>query len=359
MSVILPSLQEKLIPIYFITSKGIPFYWGEEQQKAFDEIKHDVTHAPVLLMPNSKGHFVLVSDTSKVGYGAALYQKQRGRYHLVAYYSKRLPEAVANYSISGLELTGVMANVAAFKHLLRNANFHVYCDHSALVHILKAKREPPTLRLKKLIENLSEYKFDIYFLKGKEMHISDFLSRHPDDEDSPDEIIPIAFMLQELETDRFPDHLLYLKEEVDALPEQDNYIPYHENDFMFLFSDDKHDNLSLISELYCAENMRIESLKLCREEKSQLHDILNVMTRSMSKTQKADVPAIYPIKGEHKKPEHVKPLPVVEPIVEEIAEQGGPMDQIDSEIADNSAIQEIPLQAVPIKVHDQPLSGYL
>ena len=241
MSMFLPSLQEKLIPIYFITRKGIPFYWGEEQQKEFEDIKKDVTNAPVLLMPNSTGHFVLVSDTSKIGCGAALYQKQRGKYHLVAYYSKRLPEAVANYSISELELTGVMANVAAFKHLLRNANFHVYCDHSALVHILKAKREPPTLRLKKLIENLSEYKFDIYFLKGKEMHISDFLSRHPDDEDSPNEIIPIAFMLQELGNSKFPDHLLYLKEVVDALPEQDNYIPYQEDDFMFIFSNDKHE----------------------------------------------------------------------------------------------------------------------
>ena len=288
MSVFLPSLQEKLIPIYFITRKGIPFYWGEEQPKVFDEIKHDVTHASVLLMTNSKGHFVLVSDTSKVGCGAALYQKQRGRYHLVAYYSKRLPEAVANYSISELELTGVMANVATFKHLLRNANFHVYCDHSALVHILKAKREPPTLRLKKLIENLSEYKFDIYFLKGKKMHLSDFLSRHPDDEDSPNEIIPIVFMLQELEMVKFPDRLLYLKE-VDLLPEQDNYVPYHEDNFMFLFSDDKHDNLSLLSELYSTESTRIETLNVCREEKRQLHDILNIMTRSMSKTKKADV----------------------------------------------------------------------
>ena len=121
-----------------------------------------------------------------------------------------------------------MANVATFKHLLRNANFHVYCDHSALVHILKAKKEPPTLRLKKLIENLSEYKFDIYFLKGKEMHISDFLSSHPDDEGSPNEIIPIAFMLHELGNLEFPDHLLYLEEKVDELPEQDNYIPYQE-----------------------------------------------------------------------------------------------------------------------------------
>ena len=280
MSIFLPSLQEKLIPVYFITRKGIPFYWGEEQQKAFNDIKHDVTNAPVLLMPNSTGHFVLVSDTSKVG----LYQNQRGKYHLIAYYSKRLPEAVANYSISELELTGVMANVAVFKHLLRNANFHVYCDHSALVHILKAKREPPTLRLKKLIENLSEYKFDIYFLKRKEMHISDFLSRHPDDEDSTNEIIPIAFMLQELETSKFPDHLLYLKEQVDALHEQDNYIPYHEDDFMFLFSDDKHDNMSLLSELCSTKYTRIDSLCVCKEEKKHLHDILNIMTRSMNKS---------------------------------------------------------------------------
>ena len=36
-------------------------------------------------MPNSTGHLVLVSDTSKIGGGAALYQKQRGKYHLVAY----------------------------------------------------------------------------------------------------------------------------------------------------------------------------------------------------------------------------------------------------------------------------------
>ena len=31
------------------------------------------------------------------------------------------------------------------------------------------------------------------------------------------------------------------------------------------------------------------------------------MTRSMSKAKQTDVPAIYPLKGEHKKPEHVKP----------------------------------------------------
>ena len=82
------------------------------------------------------------------------------------------------------------------------------------------------------------------------------------------------------------------------------------------------------------------------------------MTRSMSKSKKADVPAIYPLKGEHKKPEHVKLPPVVEPIVEETAEQSEPVGQIDSDIAELPAIQGMPLQAVPTKVHDQPFSGY-
>ena len=362
MSIFLPSLQEKLIPIYFITRKGIPFYWGEEQQNAFDDIKHDVTNAPVLLMPNSTGHFVLVSDTSKVGCGAALYQKQRGKYHLVAYYSKRLPEAVANYSISELELTGVMANVAAFKHLVRKSNFHVYWDHSALVHILKGKRDPPTLRLKKLIENPSEYKFNIYFIKGKEMYISDFLSRHPDDEDSPNEIIPIAFMLQELETPKFPDHLLYLKEEVDALPEQENYVPYHEDDFMFLFSDDKHDNMSLLPDLYIAEYTRIDLLCVCKQEKRHLHDILNIMTRNMSKSKKTDVPAIYPLKGEHKKPEHVRPQSVETHIVPIQSEQRD-CDQVEQrdqvEPAALPDVVDLPktneVHTTPPKVHDHPV----
>ena len=160
LSMFLKDLQTKLIPIYHLTKKGVPFHWGELQQKAFDMIKKDLTEAPVLAMPNNKGHMVLVSDTSKIACGSALYQEQKGRYRLIAYFSKKLPLSAQRYSISELELTGIYVNVTAFKHLLRNYNFTLYCDHSALVHIMNGKKEPPTLRLKKLIENLSDYKFE-------------------------------------------------------------------------------------------------------------------------------------------------------------------------------------------------------
>ena len=64
LSIFLPKLQEHLIPIYHLTRKGIPFYWGEEQEKAFRAIKVCLVNPPVLVMPNEKGHFVLVSGTS-------------------------------------------------------------------------------------------------------------------------------------------------------------------------------------------------------------------------------------------------------------------------------------------------------
>ena len=150
LSVFLENLQTKLIPIYQITRKGIPFYWGEEQENAFQGIKKALTSPPVLVMPNNTGHLVLVSDTSKVGCGGALHQKIRQMYRLVSYCSKKLPEAVQRYSISELELTSLLANISTFKHILKNAIFDVYCDHSALVHIINSKKRPTNIEIKKI-----------------------------------------------------------------------------------------------------------------------------------------------------------------------------------------------------------------
>ena len=44
-------------------------------------------------MPNKTGSFYLYSDTSKFATGSALYQIQSGQPTLIAYASKRLPEA--------------------------------------------------------------------------------------------------------------------------------------------------------------------------------------------------------------------------------------------------------------------------
>ena len=84
--------------------KSKPFYWGEEQQDSFKEIKCRLMRPLVLHMPNKMGRFHLYSGTSKFMTDSTLYQIQNGKPKLITYASKRLPEAAKSYFITELEL---------------------------------------------------------------------------------------------------------------------------------------------------------------------------------------------------------------------------------------------------------------
>ena len=197
-SMFCPELQKLLKPIYELTKKGRPFVWGDEQQKAFDEIKSRLLKSPILSMPDRRGRFLLYSDTSKFATGSALYQVQDGKPKLVAYASKSMPEAAMNYSITELEMCGLAINIASFAHLLKRVDFDAVVDHLAIAHIMKSKMEPAKNRIKRLLEILSSYSFNLYHIKGKDMVLSDFLSRQIEDDSDPHEIIPISFNIKEI-----------------------------------------------------------------------------------------------------------------------------------------------------------------
>ena len=143
-----PELQKPLKPVYDLTRKGKPFHWGKEQQDSFTEIKRRLVKPAVLHMPNQTGRFHLYSDTSKFATGSTLYQIQGGKPKLIAYASKRLPEAAKTYSITELELCGLAINITSLAHLLKKVDFDAIVDHMALTHIIKSKAEPATTRIK-------------------------------------------------------------------------------------------------------------------------------------------------------------------------------------------------------------------
>ena len=76
--------------------------------------------------------------------------------------------------------------------------FDTVVDHLAITHIMKSKMEPATNRIKSLLEILSSYSFNLYYIKGKDMILSDFLSRQIEDDSDPHEIIPISFNIKEI-----------------------------------------------------------------------------------------------------------------------------------------------------------------
>ena len=102
-----------------MTRKGRQFIWGKEQWDAFEEIKQRLAKAQILHIFNHEGRFHLYSDTSTFATGSALYQIQKGKPKLMAYASKRYPEAVKSFLITELELCGLAINIANFSHLLK------------------------------------------------------------------------------------------------------------------------------------------------------------------------------------------------------------------------------------------------
>ena len=118
-------------------------------------------------MPNKRGRLHLYSDTSKFATGKSLYQIQNGKPKLIAYVSKRLQEAAKSYSITELELCGLAINIASFSHLLKRVDFDVIVGHLALMYIIKSNMEPATTRIKRLLELISSYSFNLHYMRGK------------------------------------------------------------------------------------------------------------------------------------------------------------------------------------------------
>ena len=86
----------------------------------------------------------MYSDVSKFATGSALYQIQNGQPKLIAYASKRMPEAAKNYSITELEMCVLAINIVSFAHLLNKVDFDMIIDQLAITHIMKSKAEPTT-----------------------------------------------------------------------------------------------------------------------------------------------------------------------------------------------------------------------
>ena len=100
-------------------------------------------------------------------------------------------------------MCALVINIASFVHQLRKVDFDAVVDHLAIMYIMRSKVEPATTRIKRLLEVLSSYSFNLYYIKGKDMILSDFLLRQNVDDSNPCEIIPISFNLRAVLQDKY------------------------------------------------------------------------------------------------------------------------------------------------------------
>ncbi|GFO33610.1 Pol polyprotein [Plakobranchus ocellatus] len=92
-------------PLLDLVRKGQPniMNWGDSQERAYNSLKVAVTSKPVLQLPDVNKKFVLRTDASDRGLGAALMQENEGTLFLVAYASKKLTDRERKYSVTESE----------------------------------------------------------------------------------------------------------------------------------------------------------------------------------------------------------------------------------------------------------------
>ena len=72
-------------PLYNLLEKDAKFFWDEDCQKSFEELKAYLTTAPIMRAPNWKLPFEVMCDASDLTIEAVLGQREKGKPYVVYY----------------------------------------------------------------------------------------------------------------------------------------------------------------------------------------------------------------------------------------------------------------------------------
>ena len=113
------------IVAHLITSlKKDAYQWSPVAQQAFDQSKHAMTSAPVLILPNFEQEFVLETDASNLGIGAVLMQREQP----ISYFSKKLSWCMQQAYTYVRELYAIIEAVKKWRQYLLGRLFVIRTD---------------------------------------------------------------------------------------------------------------------------------------------------------------------------------------------------------------------------------------
>lgn len=165
----------KAEPLNRLRRKDVQFVWGIDQQRAFQQLKNDVSSPPVLALPDFQKKFIVQTDSSSLAIAAVLLQEYDGFFRPLHYISRRLTEAELKYTIFEKEALAVIMAFDKFHVYLDSKSFDLYTDNSALSYCLSGSKHVG--RLARWALKLSAYKYTVRPIRGSENVVADALSR--------------------------------------------------------------------------------------------------------------------------------------------------------------------------------------
>lgn len=171
-------------PLTKLTKKDSVWRWGPEENEAFEQLKKIFSTEPVLAQWDPERDTVLEADCSGYALGGCLSQVDKhGRLRPVAYYSKRLSGAEANYPIHDKEMLAIITCLQEWKAELRSVAkpFTILSDHKNLDYFMTKRLLNE--RQARYYDVLQQFNFILKWRPGNSCERPDALSRR--DQDKP------------------------------------------------------------------------------------------------------------------------------------------------------------------------------
>ncbi|CAC5389960.1 unnamed protein product [Mytilus coruscus] len=173
LSKFIPNLSQVDAPSDENILKSDVLFTGEyEQDKSFQELKRLCSTTPVLAFFDVKKPVEIECDASQ-GLGAVLMQEGR----VIAYISRSLSESEKRYAQIEKEMLSIVFSTKKFHCYIFGKKTVIHNDHKPLEQIFKKPLLAAPLRIQKMMLKLQWYDIQVCYRKGKDMNISDDLSR--------------------------------------------------------------------------------------------------------------------------------------------------------------------------------------
>jgi hypothetical protein len=176
------NLKELMLPLRPLLKQKKIFVWKQQHQNAFNRIQNIIQEAQLLTHPDFTQPFYIHTDSSDYSYGAILLQKDQkheNNYTIIDMFSKYWPETHATLHITSKELLAVINAIKRWKNFLSTKKFTISTDSNNIPHLFKMNDDKLLSSSKHLrwIDMLSEFNFEVKYIKGIENKVADFLSR--------------------------------------------------------------------------------------------------------------------------------------------------------------------------------------
>lgn len=172
----MPRLSDTMLPVRQLLKDEVPWRWEAPQVKAMAELRHQLTHAPVLAYYDPTKELRIQCDASGSGLGAALLQEGRP----IAYTSRALTDTETRYAPIELEMLAIVFSLEKFHQYTYGRHTIVHSDHKPLESIMKKPLHKAPRRLQGMMLRLQMYDIEVRYQQGKTMALADALSRaHP------------------------------------------------------------------------------------------------------------------------------------------------------------------------------------